>query len=101
MLTNAVITIFNRFPSREEKKIIYVPHVISHAWFHTNQKSSAGERGLSSADEYKIRIPYEECSTWLPENDFKELANPKGHWTVQKWGFFPGWKLEQRNSERN
>lgn len=88
MLTNAVITIFNRFPNREEKKIIYVPHAISHAWFHTNQKSSIGERGLSSADEYKIRIPYEECRQWIPENDFKELANQKGHWTVQNGDFF-------------
>ena len=77
MFTNAVITIFNRFPNREEKKIIYVPHVISHAWFHTNQKSSVGDRGLLSADEYNIRIPYEECKQWLQENDFKELANTK------------------------
>lgn len=88
MLTNAVITIFNRFPSREEKKFIYVPHVIPHAWFYTNQKSSVSERGLSSADEYKIRIPYEECREWLPENDFKELADSGGYWTVQNGDFF-------------
>lgn len=88
MLANAVITIFNRFPKREEKKFVYVPHVIPRAWFYTNQKSSVGERGLSSADEYKIRIPYEECKQWLPENDFKELANTKGRWTVQNGDFF-------------
>ena len=88
VLTNATITIFNRFPSREEGTFIYVPHTIPRVWFHTNQKSSVSERGLSSADEYKIRIPYEECGGWLPENDFRELANPGGHWTVQNGDFF-------------
>lgn len=88
MLTNATITIFNRFPNRINKTFIYIPHVVKKVWFHTNQKSSIGEKGLLSADEYKIRIPYEECRTWLPENDYKELENPENHWTVRNGDFF-------------
>lgn len=88
MLTNATITIFNRFPNREKRKFIYIPHIIPHVWFHTNQKSSVSERGLSSTDEYKIRIPYEECEAWIPESHFKELEAPGGRWTVQNGDFF-------------
>lgn len=88
MLTNAVITIFSRFPNRASRSFNYIPHVIKKAWFYTNQKSSVGDKGFLSADEYKIRIPYEECGEWLPENDFKELASPGGHWTVQNGDFF-------------
>lgn len=88
MLTNAAITIFNSFPDRETKKMVYIPHYIEHVWFHTNQKTSVVEGGLSSADEYKIRIPYSECFDWLPINDFLELEDPGGKWTVQNGDFF-------------
>lgn len=88
MLTNAVITIFNRFPNRANRSFSYIPHVIQKAWFYTNQKSSVGDRELLSADEYKIRIPYEECREWLPEKDFRELESTGNHWTVQNGDFF-------------
>lgn len=88
MLTNAVITIFNRFPNRTNRSFSYIPHVIQKAWFYTNHKSSVGDRGLLSADEYKIRIPYEECRQWLPENDFLELESAGNHWTVQNGDLF-------------
>lgn len=87
MLTNAVITIFNGFPDRALKKMIYVPHVLENVWFHINQKSTAGEKGLVSADEYKIRIPYP-CEGWIPEADFKRLDEPGEHWTVQNGDLF-------------
>lgn len=97
MLTNAVITIFNRFPNRTNRSFSYIPHVIQKAWFYTNQKSSVGDRGLLSANEYKIRIPYEECREWLPEKDFKELESTGNHWTVQNGDFFlvGNWKKEE------
>ena len=88
VLTNAAITIFNCFPDRETKKRLCVPHYIEHVWFHTNQKTSVVEGGLSSADEYLIRIPYSECSDWLPPSDFNELADTGEKWTVQNNDFF-------------
>ena len=66
MLTNAEITIFNRFPDKDSKKFVYLPHHISAVWFHTDQKTSVTTGGMVSADVYQIRIPYEECSEWIP-----------------------------------
>lgn len=88
MLTNADITIFNQYADRKEKKIIYIPHYIEHVWFHTDQKSNVSDGGITSADDYKIRVPYTECGDWMPPNDFKELASPGGNWTVQNGDIF-------------
>ena len=88
MTTNAAITIFNQFPDRETRKIVYIPHYIKNVWFHTDQKSSVVDGGLSSADTYRIRIPYAECSDWIPPNDFAELSDPGESWTVQNDDLF-------------
>lgn len=88
MKTNAVLTIFNQFPDRQAARIVFIPHVIDSVWFHTNQKSNVGTNGLSSADEYKIRIPYNLCDDWLPPEDFRELADSGGRWTVQNGDLF-------------
>lgn len=88
VLTNASLTIFNRFPDGQSRKFVYIPHYIPNVWFHTDQKVSVGDGGLKSADVYKIRIPYSECGDWIPPNDFAELANPEGKWTVQNGDFF-------------
>lgn len=88
MLVNAAITVFNKFPDRENKKFVYIPHYIQHVWFHTNQKSTVSDKGLCSADQYNIRIPYTECVDWLPANDFMELTDPGEHWSVQNGDFF-------------
>ena len=88
MITNAVLTIFNQFPDRENRKMIFVPRKLEPVWFHTNQKSSVGTDGLSSADEYKIRVPYSICSDWLPPNDYRGLTDPSNNWTVQNGDLF-------------
>lgn len=88
MLTNATITIFNRIPDKVSKKFVYVPHVIPKVWFHTKQKSSVGENGLKSADEYQIRIPYSECMDWLPSDEFLKFEDPSKNWTVQNGDLF-------------
>ena len=88
MVTNATITIFNRIPDKVSKKFVYVPHVIQRVWLHTKQKSSAGENGLKSADEYQIRIPYSECENWLPSDEFLKSETPSQNWTVQNGDLF-------------
>lgn len=88
MVTNATITIFNRIPDKVSKKFVYVPHAIQRVWFHTKQKSSAGENGLKSADEYQIRIPYSECENWLPSDEFLKSETPSQNWTVQNGDLF-------------
>ena len=56
MLTNASITIFNKFPDQKSRKFIYVPHYIGQAWFHKDQKISVASGGMTSADAVKVRI---------------------------------------------
>lgn len=51
-------------------------------------KSSVGTDGLSSADEYKIRIPCSLCNDWLPPEDYRDLTDPGNKWTVQNGDLF-------------
>lgn len=88
MVTNAAITIFNQFPDPGTKKIVYVPHYVENVWFHTDQKTSVVDGGLSSADAYQIRIPYAECEAWIPPNDYADLSDPGESWTVQNGDLF-------------
>ena len=88
MMTNAEITIFNRFPDKESKKFVYIPHFIDHVWFHTDQKSSVSDGGISSADDYKIRIPFAECDGWMPPDEYGKLSSPGAGWTVQNGDLF-------------
>ena len=50
MLTNAEIVIFNQFPDREKKRMIYVPHKVPKVWLYKDQKVTVGEHGLKSAE---------------------------------------------------
>lgn len=86
MLTNAEIVIFNQFPDREKKRMIYVPHKVPKVWFYKDQKVTVEEHGLKSAELYKIRIPWP-AEGWLPEQDFRDLAEPGEAWTVQNGDF--------------
>lgn len=86
MVTNAEITIFNAFPDKETKKMVYIPHHIPRVWFYKDQKISVSTGELTSADVYKIRIPYEECADWIEPERF--AADPEGHWTVQNKDLF-------------
>lgn len=88
MLTNASITIFNQYPERITRRVVFIPHYVENVWLHTKQKTAIADGSLQSADEYLIRIPYVECEEWLPPNDFRELGNPNGNWTVQNGDFF-------------
>lgn len=87
MLTNATITIFNKFPDRENRRFVYVPHVLKDVWFHTDQKTAVADAGLVSADSYRIRIPHP-CVGWVSENYYVNQGSPDGIWTVQNGDFF-------------
>lgn len=93
MLTNADITIFNRFADKTNREIIYVPHYIESVWFYADQKTDVVNGGLVSAEVYKIRIPYVQCEKYLPESEFRDSKDQEDAWTVQKGDFFirGGW----------
>lgn len=88
MLTNASITIFNKFPDQKSRKFIYVPHYIEHVWFHKDQKVSVASGGMISADAVKVRIPVSECAKWVDEAVFVDLIEPGESWTIQDNDFF-------------
>lgn len=87
MLANTTITIFNRFADWEQKKFVYVPHVLPDVWFHAKQVIRPEQGGMVSANDYRIRIPFPRDG-WLPPNDFKDLADTENQWTVQDKDFF-------------
>ena len=88
MLTNASITVFNKFPDQKSRKFIYIPHYIEHVWFHKDQKISVASGGMTSADAVKVRIPVSECAKWVDEAVFVDLIEPGESWTVQDKDFF-------------
>ena len=88
MLTNASITIFNKFPDQKSRKFIYVPHYIEQVWFHKDQKISVASGGMKSADAVNVRIPVSECENWVDDAAFADLIEPGESWTVQDKDFF-------------
>lgn len=52
---------------------------------YVDHKVSAGDSGLNSAEVYKIRIPIdvENADQYLPPEEYAELENPAGYWTIQ------------------
>ena len=87
MLTNAAITIFNRFPDPVERKFIYIPHVLTDVWFHAARKVTAEQGGLTSSPVYKIRIPFPRPD-WVPPDTYLRQADPGESWTVQDKDLF-------------
>lgn len=93
MLTNADITLFNRWNNTETKKVEYRRTVIKGVNWHTDQKVSHTDKGLQSADVYKIRIP-EAADTqgkkYILPKEFRKL--PAGEldlcWTIDNADYF-------------
>ena len=97
MLTNTDITIFNQFPDKQYKKLIYIPHYVDAVWFHTDQKTEIVNGGLKSVDVHKIRIPYEKCENWISGVDFQKKNSISDEWTVQNGDFFVAGKWDGGN----
>lgn len=56
---------------------------ISGASFYGSQKVVAGESGLSTADEYTVRIPRSKMPDgFMNSAEYNKLSDPTGHWTV-------------------
>lgn len=87
MLTNAAITIFNRFPDRANRGFVYIPHVIPDVWFHAAKKVTADQGGLTSNPVYKIRIPFPRPD-WISPEEYLKQENPRGSFTVKDKDLF-------------
>jgi len=84
MITNADITVYNQKLNPETKLIEYKRTQIENVNWYSKQEVSVGDKGLNSADSYKIRIPEESpASTYVNEKEYSKLENVSGHWTLK------------------
>lgn len=93
MVTNASLTIYNRKLNPETKMYTWSRTVLTAVWWYTDQKVQmlAGDKGLSSADLYKIRIPKEHFSEgYLSPEEYAALSygKHKQYWTVENGDLF-------------
>lgn len=88
MITNADITIYNKYYDRTICTDQYKRTVIHGVNWHGGQKVTVGDNGLMSADAYTVRIPLSSASSGkefiLPE-EFAKLDDTalNGFWTLQ------------------
>lgn len=93
MITNADITIYNRKLNPETRQYVWDRTVIQGVHWYTDQKVQilAGDKGISSADLYKIRIPEGSFPRgYLPPQEYAALpfGERTKHWTVENGDLF-------------
>lgn len=86
MLTNADITIYNHKYNKSTRFDEWHRTIIRGVRFYVDNKVSAGEKGINSADAYKIRIPEEaECDkSYIAENEYVSAEDVTVKWTIQE-----------------
>lgn len=92
MITNASLTIYNRKMNPATKQYVYKRTEIPEIHWYTDQKVQimAGDKGLASADLYKIRIPANQTDKFLPANEYAALTfgEETDYWTVENGDLF-------------
>lgn len=85
VLTNAMITIYNRKYDKTTGFDTWNRTVIHGVHVYINHKAQLMESGLKSADIYKIRIPtdVENVDQYLPPEEYAKMDNPGDYWTIQ------------------
>lgn len=88
MITNADITLFNKFYDKQERKDIFLPTIIKGVSLYMKSGSSGDNKYRESTATYKIRIPMDADmgeSTYVDLVSYREmeLQEAKKHWTLQ------------------
>lgn len=88
MITNADITLFNKFYDGENRKNIFLPTVIKGVSLYMKNGSSGDSKYRESSATYKIRIPIDADmgkSTYINLVSYlrMDLQEAKKHWTLQ------------------
>lgn len=88
MNTNADITVFNRWYNKETRLDEWHRTQIPGVSWYGGQAVTVGDKGLQSADLYKVRIPLSsapEGKTFLRPEEYaaKTKADLSGFWTLQ------------------
>lgn len=90
MITNADITIYNRKANPETKKMEYCRTILRNVHWHTDQKVTV-DKGLQSADMYKIRVPVRNREEpYLTPEEYAALpfGGHAGFWTTENGDLF-------------
>ncbi|WP_099205877.1 DUF6751 family protein [Scatolibacter rhodanostii] len=88
MITNADITIYNKYYDRTTRKDIWLKtHIHGVSWYG-GQKVTVADKGLLSADSYTVRIPLESApqgKSFVLSDEFAKLDETglNSHWTLQ------------------
>lgn len=90
MIINDSLTIYNRKLNLETKQYVYNRTEIPEIHWYTDQKTSVSDKGLASADIYKIRIPGNQTGNFLPASEYAALSfgEEKNYWTVENGDLF-------------
>lgn len=92
MIINESLTIYNRKLNPVTKQYVYNRTEIPEIHWYTDQKVQilANDKGLTSADLYKIRIPVSQTNRFLPSNEYAALPfrEEKDYWTVENGDLF-------------
>lgn len=86
MITNASMTLYHRKLNRENGHYEYVRHFIPEVYWYTDQKIAIQEKGVRSADIYKIRIPEEQLKDYVAPDE--DASRTGCEWTVENQDVF-------------
>lgn len=94
MYTNADITLYNCWYNPDTKKQEYCRTQIRDIHWYTEQKTNIGDKGLVSADLYKIRIPADAAvqggRKYINAMKYRILTADEvyGYWTINNGDLF-------------
>lgn len=91
MITNADMTIYNVKTNKQTRLPEYFPTEITGVHWYTDQKVQVDEKGLNSADMYKIRIPEGQGISgkrYVPPSEYAAMMDISGVWTIQNGDLF-------------
>lgn len=92
MITNADLTIYNKYLNVDKKTEEYLATKITGVHWHNDLRSNVGnqgDKGLVSAEVYKIRIPADadmEGKEYIDPEEYRKLPADivKKYWTVER-----------------
>lgn len=87
MITNAGITIYNRWINPTTKLPEYHATQVKNVSWYAEQKVTVLDKGPITTNVYKIRIPIESVSqdkTYVTSLEYAKLTDISNVWTIQK-----------------
>lgn len=86
MITNSDVTIYNRKYNEGTRLDEWNRTVLKKVHVYVDHKVTVTEKGLKSADVYKIRVPedVETPKKYIPSSEYMEKGGEGVYWTISK-----------------